>query len=210
MDDQLIKKKLLVVGDSFMHPDPDYPGQHWSEMLSEYDIIMNAQSAASNGIIVHKLYEGLAQCPDAVVVGFSFPTRIEFRIDDRWTTSADKTSTSTEQRLLSDLYQLHMEPNMLCLKECAMARGMLSLLEYRRIPFAWTLNGLFNDLSSLPYPSDPRVKTLLDDYFDRRTPTNLSTYQGFKMSPGFHTDDPEWQQRFAQEVREILRIPLIF
>ena len=33
--------KKLLVGDSFMTRDIDYPGQHWSEMLPEYDVIMS-------------------------------------------------------------------------------------------------------------------------------------------------------------------------
>jgi hypothetical protein len=72
------------------------------------------------------------------------------------------------------------------------------------------LNGLFNNLANLPYPSDPWVNLILSDYFDRMTPTNLTTYQGFKTSPGFHTDDPEWQQRFASEVQEILQTQLTY
>ena len=51
-------KKLLVVGDSFMHPDVDFPGQHWSEMLPEYEILMYSISGSSNGIIAHQFYKG--------------------------------------------------------------------------------------------------------------------------------------------------------
>jgi hypothetical protein len=39
-------------------------------------------------------------------------------------------------------------------------------------------------------------------------PTNFATSGMFKTSPGFHVDDPAWQQRFAQEVREILQQPI--
>jgi len=215
-----MKKKLLVVGDSFMRPDPEYPGQHWSEMLPEYDVIMYSQSGASNGIIALRLHQGLTKQPDAVVLGFSFPTRLEFSIDTAsliaeqqsfdnvWITNSNINHISNEQQLLADLYQLHMDPAMLQLKECSIAASVLSCLTSKKIPFAWTLNGLFNNLSDLPYPSDPWVNTMLARYFETMTPTNLSTYQDFKSSPGFHTDDPEWQQRFAQEVREILQKPI--
>jgi hypothetical protein len=205
-----MKKKLLVVGDSFMRPDPDFPGQHWSEMLPEYDVIMNSQAGASNGIIALRLYQGLEQNPDAVVIGFSFPSRIEFRVDSIWTTGSDKVNTSKDQQLLADLYQIHTDETMCMIKECSIARGMLSLLNDKRIPFAWTLNGLFDNISRLPYPSDPWVNTLLSDYFDRMTLTNLSTYPAYKKSPGFHTDNPVWQQRFAQEVSEIVKTPIDF
>jgi hypothetical protein len=207
-----MKKKLLVVGDSFMRPDPDYPGQHWSEMLPDYEIIMNSQSGSSNGIIAYNFYQGLSQNPDAVVLGFTFPSRLEFATNIingqekiKWITNVDRTNITTDQQLAADLYQIHTDNEMRQLKETTIARGILSILRDRKIPFAWTLNGLFNNLANLPYPSDPWINLILSDYFDRMTPTNLTTYQGFKTSPGFHTDDPAWQKRFAQEAREILQ-----
>lgn len=194
-----MKKKLLVVGDSFMRPDPDFPGQHWSEMLPEYEVIMNSQSGASNGIIAMKCYQGLELNPDAVVLGFSFPERLEFRTEYGWTTGADGVNTSSDQRLLSDLYRVNMDHNMLQMKECSIARSVLSFLKDNNIPFVWTLNGLFNDISR----EDVWVNRLLQDYNYARA-INLSTYSHFKDSPGFHTDDPAWQQRFATEVKNIL------
>jgi hypothetical protein len=212
-----MKKKLLVVGDSFMRPDPDYPGQHWSEMLPDYEIIMNSQSGSSNGIIAYNFYQGLSQNPDAVVLGFTFPSRLEFATNIingqekiKWTTNVDRTNITTDQQLAADLYAMHTDDEMRQLKETTIACGILSILRDRKIPFAWTLNGLFNNLANLPYPSDPWINLILSDYFDRMTPTNLTTYQGFKTSPGFHTDDPEWQQRFASEVQEILQTQLTY
>jgi len=195
-----------------MHPDMDFPGEHWSEMLFEYDIIMNAQSGSSNGIIAHKFYQGLAEKPDAAVLGFTFKSRVEFPVDIvinnnkiKWTTGADRYNITKDQQLFADLYQIHTDNEMQQLKEILRTCSMMSMLQVRNIPFAWTANGLFNNLAVLPYPSDPWINFILDDYSDRRTPTNLATYPNFKMIPGFHTDDPEWQKRFANEVREILQ-----
>jgi hypothetical protein len=200
-----MRKKVLVVGDSFMVPDPMYPGQHWSEMLPQYEIVMNAQSGASNGIIAERFYQGLKQNPDAAVLGFSFPTRIEFRYNDKWISGGDTHHITKEQQLASDLYQVHTDFEMRQIKETSIARGMMSMLQARNVPFAWTLNGLFDNLAQIPFPSDPWVNFILGDYAHCRTPTNLATYQGFTMTPGFHTDDPEWQKRFANEVQEILQ-----
>lgn len=199
-----MKKKLLVVGDSFMRPDPDFPGQHWSEMLPEYDVLMYSQSGASNGIIAYQLLQGLKQNPDAVVIGFSEPNRLEVKYNDKWITGSNTYELSGDQKLLMDLYKLHTSYEMLMIKDCSLVRGLLSMLEYKRIPYAWTLNLLFNNLQELPFPSNPTVRELLGDFFHRMTPTNLATYPQWKAIPGFHTDDPIWQQRFAQEVREIL------
>lgn len=200
-----MKKKLLVVGDSFMHPDAEYPGQHWSEMLPEFEILMYSASGSSNGIIAHQFYQGLELGPDVVVLGFTEPNRIEFEYQSRWITSNIPDLLTTEQKLLADLYKVHMSDEMLMIKDCTMVRGMLSILEQKRIPYAWTLNLLFNNLSQLPYPSDPWVNKILGDFFYRMTPINLATYQGWKASPGFHTDDPVWQKRFADESNTLLQ-----
>ena len=203
-----MKKKLLVVGDSFMHPDINFPGQHWSEMLPEYEILMYSISGSSNGIITHQFYKGLECNPDAVVLGFTEPNRLEFKHKDGWITGAHQVQTSAEQKLLADNYRLHTSEEMLLIRDCSIVRGLLSILENKKIPYAWTLNLLFNNLTNLPYPSDPWVNRVLADFYYRMTPTNLATYQGWKSSPGFHTDDPVWQNRFAQEVREILQAPI--
>ena len=205
-----MKKKLLVVGDSFMHPDIKFPGQHWSEMLPEYEILMYSVSGSSNGIITHQFYQGLEQNPDAVVLGFTEPNRLEFKHNNSWITGANWTQASAEQKLLADNYRLHASDEMLIIKDCSMVRGLLSILENKRIPYAWTLNLLFNNCTNTPFPSDPWINKILGDLFYRMTPTNLATYPDWKATPGFHTDDPVWQTRFAQEVRKILQKSIDF
>ena len=202
-------KKLLVVGDSFMHPDKNYPGEHWSEMLPEYDIIMRSISGSSNGIIAHEFFQGLELNPDAVVMGFTMPDRIEFPIPldqrngDRLWYSSGNSALNSDQRLAVDMFRATTCDQMNLFKSCVIARCMLVECVQRKIPFAYTLNGLFNDLVSLPYPSDPTVISMLGEFASRMC-TNLATYPKFKTSPGFHTDDPAWQNRMATEVRHIL------
>lgn len=187
-----------------MHPDANFPGQHWSEMLPEYEILMYSISGASNGIITHQFYKGLELEPDAVVLGFTEPNRLEFRYNESWITGCHQGILTTEQKLLAELYKVHACSDMLMTKDCTMVRGLLCTLQHKQIPYAWTLNLLFNNLWYLPYPSNPTVNQILESHFSNMIPTNLATYQGWKISPGFHTDDPEWQKRFAQEVRQIL------
>jgi hypothetical protein len=205
MDESKMKKKLLVVGDSFMRPDPEYPGQHWSEMLPDYEILMYSVSGASNAIIAHQFYQALELKPDAVILGFTDSTRIDFEYQNRWITGNHSHFLTTEQKLLVDLYKVHVSNEITMIKDCSLVRGLLSILEQKQIPYAWTLNLLFNNLKNLPFPSDPWVNKILEDFFYRMIPTNLATYQGWKQSPGFHTDDPVWQKRFADESNTLLQ-----
>tara|TARA_R110000868_G_scaffold15136_2_gene69401 strand:- start:1884 stop:2534 length:651 start_codon:yes stop_codon:yes gene_type:complete len=208
-------KKLLVVGDSFMHPDTNFPGQHWSEMFPEYEIIMLSQSGSTNGMIAWQFFEGLKLNPDAVVLGFTEPNRIEFEataeqqnIFKRKWLSNGHTSLTNDKKLAVDYYVALSDDRMNRFRSCVMARGLFLTCESQGIPYAYTLNGLFNNLTHLPYPSDPDVNNILKEFFHRMCATNLATYPNFKQSPGFHTDDPAWQQRFAQEAREILQQPI--
>ena len=213
--DENSMKRLLVVGDSFMHPDWRFPGQHWSEMLPEYEILMRSKPNSSNGVIAWQFFEGLQLKPDAVVLGFTQPDRIEFKLDEEQQKIAKRIWASNgyphltaDQRLAVDLYRALTDDHMNRFKSCVMARSLFLTCEAQGIPYAYTLNGLFNNLVQLPYPSDANVNNILGDFAHRMCATNLATYPHFKTSPGFHTDDPAWQQRFVQEVREILQQPI--
>ena len=208
MDENKIKKQLLVVGDSFMHPDVDYPEQHWSEMLPEYDVLMRSESGSTNTIIARNFFQGLKQTPDAIVLGFTMNDRIEFNDNGEWLTSSFWQRLTPDQKLTADYYRATTDENINLFRSCVMARSLFLTCEKLNIPYAYSLNGLFNNLAELPYPSDPTVIDMLGEFGDRMCATNLSTYPNFKTSPGFHTDDPEWQKRFAAEVVEILNKPL--
>jgi hypothetical protein len=211
-----MKKKLLVVGDSFMLPDSEYLEQHWSEMLPEYDVLMYSQSGSSNGMIAHQFFNGLSLNPDAVVVGFSSPERIEFRLtpapqeevnNDRWATGSHPVLNSV-QKLAADYYATAVCQDMQFFKNLVLARSVLLTLEKKKVPFAYTCNLLFNHLNDQERAS--QVDDYLGEFKHRCCPTNLATYPKWKASPGFHTDNPAWQHRFAQEVREILQRPVDF
>jgi hypothetical protein len=184
-------------------------------MLPEYEILMYSQSGSSNGMIAWKFFEGLGLKPDAVVLGFTMPDRIEFllteaqqKISQRIWSSNGHQNLTHDQRLAVDYHVTLTDDNINRFKSCVMARSLFLTCESLGIPYAYTLNGLFNNLTHLPYPSDSNVCNILGVFASRMCPTNLATYPHFKTSPGFHTDDPAWQQRFAREVREILQLPI--
>ena len=198
-------KKLLVVGDSFMHPDVNFPGEHWSEMLPEYELVMRSISGSSNGIIAYQFYQGLAMNPDAVVMGFTQPDRIEFLIppgqDHRgrtWYSSGNRELTQ-DQKLAVDLFRATTDDNMNTFKSVLMARSMFLECERQRLPYAFVWNGLYLVNSQRDHPI---IADIIDDFSARRC-TNLNGHI-FKTSPGFHNDDPVWQNRMATEVRHIL------
>jgi hypothetical protein len=202
-------KKLLVVGDSFMHPDQDFPGQHWSEMLPEYEIIMRSISGSSNGMIAYQFVQGLKLNPDAVVMGFTMPDRIEFRIppgrlhynSNRIWYSSGNSELDADQRLAVDIFRATTDDVMNRFKSMLMAKSMFLECERRRLPYAVNYNGLHG--ANLAYPTaDPIIQDIVDEFSSRRC-TNLNGHV-FKMHPGFHNDDPVCQQRMATEVRDIL------
>jgi hypothetical protein len=208
MDENKMKKQLLVIGDSFMRPDPEYPGQHWSEMLPEYDVLMYAESGSTNSIIARNFFQGLKQNPDAVVMGFTMNDRVEFVNDGKWVSSSFPAHLSADQKLTADYYRATTDEDINIFKSCVIARSLFLTCEKLCIPYAYSLNQLFNNLATLPYPSDPTVIDMLGEFSNRMCATNLATYPDFKMVPGFHTDDAAWQKRFAREAAEILSQPL--
>lgn len=204
MDEDKVTKKLLVVGDSFMRPDPNYPNQHWSEMLLDYEVLMHAESGSTNVIIAKNFFQALKHKPHAVVFGFTMNDRLEFNNNDRWTSSSFPSRLTPDQKIAYDYYRTVADENINIFKSCLIARSLFLTCEKLHLPYAYTLNGLFNNISILPYPSDSTVIDMLGEFADHMCATNLATYPNFKMIPGFHTDDIEWQKRFAIEVMEIL------
>lgn len=204
-------KRLLVVGDSFMCPDTDYPGEHWSEMLPEYDVIMRGVSGSTNGIIAYEFFQGLKLNPDAVVMGFTMSDRIEFLIPSGrppgqdyenliWCSSSSS-ALNTDQRLAVDLFRATTDDAMNTFKSMLIAKSMFLECERRRLPYAFNWNGLYGaNKTGNPVPS--MIADIVNDFAARRC-SNLNGHV-FKMHPGFHNDDPECQKRMADEVRNIL------
>jgi hypothetical protein len=210
MDENKIKPRLLVVGDSFMKPDPAFLGQHWSEMLPDFQVDNRAQDGSTNAMIAERLWSALDSPPDAVVLGFTMSDRLEFDSSKehfvstgrKWYTSGATNLHSTDESLTCNYYKATVSHAMMDFKGFLIARSMLLTLEKLGIKFAWTLNGLYYHYNT---PNREFVNPILNDLKYCEIPTNFVHYPEFKMIPGYHVDDPVWQSRFAQEVREILQ-----
>jgi hypothetical protein len=194
-------EKLLVVGDSFMRPDPKYPGQHWSEMLPEYQIINLARDGNSLTLTHLNLYQGLDQHhPDAVVIGFTDPLRIEFGKNDYYT-SCHASRLTADQAITAKYLHANCDLEFQSIKGTLQILSMLDLLQKKRVRYAFSL-GIF-----LPFIE--QIPEVLQQEFKKhlkfKTRVELSQYPSQKKSPIFHVDDLGWQIRYVESLREILR-----
>jgi hypothetical protein len=203
-------KRLLIVGDSFMQRDPDFPGQHWSEMLPEYTVINHAQSGMSNAVIAYNLWQGLEHKPDAVILGWTMPDRLEFTCD--WPTpysheppyqwvSNGHVQNDPDRSMAVRYYQATTCSDMMEIKSYLMIRCCLVELQRQNIAFAFVLNGMSNNPAK---PLHLWNHLMLDDFRKHEIPLNLATSGMFKSRPRYHVDSTEWQTGFAQHSRSIL------
>jgi hypothetical protein len=86
-------------------------------------------------------------------------------------------------------------------KSMLMARSMFFECERRRLPYAFNWNGLYG-ANKTGKPDAAIIADIVNDFSSRRC-TNLNGHI-FKMHPGFHNDDPVWQNQMATQVRHIL------
>lgn len=74
---------LVVCGDSYMSPVFAYPGKHLSEIVADslnYNLIPLSRGGMSNGGIVLQIESALKYNPKLLLLGTSFPGRIEYPI----------------------------------------------------------------------------------------------------------------------------------
>jgi len=204
------KPRLLVVGDSFFSVDSKFPGQHWSEMLPDYQVINHAYPGNSIGIILHDLIDGLKHSPDAVVIGFTNPGRIEFEnthveVNRQWITNQHRHLLNQDQKLLMTLRQSLTTPVWENFNTFWQIVGALSVLKNWNIPFVYSL-GIYQqsmaDTELLIQHSDV-VNTQLSRFALHAIELNLAAYPlelQTNFNPLFHVPDPDWQSRFANEV----------
>ena len=75
--------KIAVCGDSYMSPDANYPGSHFSELLTKElgaELIVLSKPGMSNGGIAMSLETVLNIKPNLLLVGTTFADRIEFPV----------------------------------------------------------------------------------------------------------------------------------
>lgn len=209
-----MKPTLAVLGDSYMRPDADYPGLHFSEMLDRYDVHIYAQDGASMGMIAYQFDRACQDGMQAFIIGLGAHDRLEFWKDHEsdeqnrlWYSGSFHDLTTPEQQQTSINYQLHACPGMSNYKTFLVAKSMFLDLEKKRIPFAWSWNlNTIDDHGKWFWLHHP----VLASFEDRCTKLNLGNYRPFADKPGFHVPDRVWQESFAQQCREILESSLDF
>lgn len=209
--DELATKRVLIVGDSFMKPDPYYPGQHFSEMLGNTSVHCLAQNASSNAMIAMQMFEGIVDTVDAIILGFSTFDRIEFDAVEnhmtaqgwRWYSNNCIPNNKKDQKLTVDYVRATASHDMMYIKSLLLVRSCLLTLTVKKIPFAFSLNGLYD------HPNNNRtkwLKQLLDDFQACEISTNLFLYPNltFDTGPSFHVPSVDWQSQFANESMSII------
>lgn len=218
-------KTLLVCGDSFFYDDPRrFPGLHWSHRLPTHIQVQNvAATGASNTMIMEQFIDHFRH-HDSVIFGFTGPWRLEFantwstdlsNLRGKWLTSCHDFRLTDRQKQFSEQYQQLISPDAEIVRQCSimfaaveMARALGAQVHYSLSGGQWLVQALCED-----YPINNRyAKRFLEDSM----PFNLSDYlssdeyrpyfhlDGTENHPSFHVHLPEIQQRFADQVCELV------
>lgn len=220
MDENQVKPKLLVVGDSFMTRDERYPGHHWSEMITEYTVINLAQIGASNFIINYNLMQGLKHQPDAVVIGFTDPFRLEVsskislvkdttvfsRVPSPWITNLYHDYINDDCRKYINMTRHLQDDDLNGNKTALEVLGILSFLKQQQIKTVFSY-GLFEGYLTQGF-IQLRILAELDKFKASKIEHNLVDYITDINSTdiAFHVNDQKQQRKFAKEVVKRLSI----
>ena len=212
MDEDQMKKKLLVVGDSFMCQDTRYPGQHWSELLPAFDVINFGRSGWSNCLIALTLMEYVSiNPPDAVVLGFTDPLRLEFAAQGRhgpdrdWITSNHDGVLTADEKLCRDYFTVTRDLRLEANKSAMLIGNLLGMLKSLQIPFAFNYM-IFE--SFLPQITELQQQRL-SQFQTQQIPYNLAMDDPdawTKFDPMFHVHDMNKQKKFAMHVEKVLTL----
>ena len=207
-----MKKKLLVVGDSFMCQDARYHGQHWSELLPAFDVINLARAGWSNCLIALSLMEYVsANMPDAVVLGFTDPLRLEFAAQGRhgpgidWVTSNHGQVLTADEKLSRDYFTVTRDLGLEANKSAMLISNLFSMLKSLQIPFAFNYM-MFE--SFLPQITELQQQRL-SQFQTQQIPYNLAMDNPdawSKSDPMFHVHDMTKQKKFAMHVEKVLTL----
>lgn len=210
----MTKPRLLIVGDSFFSKDEQFPNQHWSEMLPDYDVDNRACPGHSVRMILRDLVEGLASGADTVVIGFTVAGRIEFEhmvgiFKKSWITSCHQHRLNSEQKLFMTLHESLTDPEWDNIGTFWQITGALSMLKTKNIPFVYSLGSYQMSMptTKLSKQHGNVVNDQLARFSSHALDLNLATYPLSLQtsSPVFHVPDRLWQSQFAAEVNEKLK-----
>jgi hypothetical protein len=204
------RASVLVMGDSFMSRDPEYPGQHWSELMTQWQVENVSRAGYSNALIALTVLEYIEHTrPDAVVIGFTDCLRLEFAAQGRhgpgnsWITSAHDPVLTADERLARDYFRVTRDLWMEVNKSAMLIGNVLMTLRNLNIPFAFSWM-MFDDFLEQIVP----VQRLQFRQFEQQRITyNLATENRHCWgisSPRYHVNDHNAQQRFAKEAHLVL------
>ena len=205
-----MKKKLLVVGDSFMCQDPRYPGQHWSELLPNFDVINLGRSGWSNCLIALTLMEHVStNMPDAVILGFTDPLRLEFAAqgrhgpDRQWITSSHNSVLNADEKLCRDYFTVTRDLQLEANKSAMLIGNLLGMLKDMQIPFAFNYMMFESFLPQIAELQQQRLR----QFQNQQIPYNLAMDDPdawARFDPLFHVLDINKQKKFAMNVEQVL------
>jgi len=215
--------KILICGDSYCLPDPEYPRLHWSEKIlsssSDYEIINLAYGGCSNALISLQVLHGLRFNPDFVVFSFTDDKRYEFDLDisalpksfdpgeiasfikRRFTTNRHDGSMTASQKDFYKLWLTESSDSLEKLKNYFYICFCLLTVKSRNIRFCYSLGGFefLQDYTS--FLKQNHVQNLLEEFSNQELSTNL-WYHGRKSRPWFHVDNDDALTLFANECME--------
>ena len=85
----MVTPRILICGDSFGTTDHNFPGLHFSEKLTDCEVLNLSQGGASNAMIQVQLYQGLELMPTHVILLFTAQWRAEYNIYASGATNAE-------------------------------------------------------------------------------------------------------------------------
>jgi hypothetical protein len=205
-----MKKKLLVVGDSFMCQDSRFPGQHWSELLPTFDVVNLGRSGWSNCLIALSLMEYVSTNQlDAVVLGFTDPLRLEFAAQGRhgpdrdWITSNHAGVLTADERLCRDYFSVTRDLQLEANKSAMLIGNLFGVLKDLKIPFAFSYMIFESFLTQITELQQQR----LNQFQPQQIPYNLaidSPDSWSTVEPMFHVHDMNKQKKFAMHAEKVL------
>ena len=214
-------RRILVCGDSFfMDAGQRFPYLHWSQRLPDYLEVTNvACGGASNTMVLDQFIEHY-NSHDIVIFGFTGLWRLEFHlgkrkslVDGKWATSCHTTHLNPEQIKLGDDYRKLICVDAAIVRECGLMISAIELARKSALVF-YSLGGGRSWMQDLcnDYPSNTTIRTYLRDemsfnlydYFMSSEYDQHRHLDGTDSHPPFHIHLPEIQQRFADQVRDLV------
>ena len=200
-----MKPTMLVIGDSFMSQDEKHPGEHWSEMLHEYNVVNLAEGGASLAWIAEQLMDGLAYNPAVAVVGLTDEARIAFEYGPKIYSSCHDWELTSDQKLFYKFWLAVMSAKYRHILACTQISFIFETLQNHNIPFVWhkcLFNSAEQNHSTLGNDAT-RFNFVFEKYAHCELTQDIWQHKHVRH-PTFHIDNQEWQAGFANNVRTLL------